>query len=63
MSSGWSACGRKNLQVGTSDRVDSIGVSISYGYDFVTPLGAFMGATGTAKLHMTDRTVMSLNPD
>jgi TadE-like protein len=63
VSSGWSACGRKNLQVGTSDRVDSIGVSISYDYDFVTPLGTLMGIAGNAQLHMTDRTVMSLNPD
>lgn len=62
-SSGWNACGRKNLQVGTSDRVDSIGVSITYDYDFVTPLGSLMGIAGTAQLRMTDRTVMSLNPD
>ncbi len=63
VSSGWSACGRKNLAVGVNDRVDSIGVSITYDYDFVTPLGALMGAVGTAQLHMTDRTVMSMNPD
>ena len=62
-SSGWSACGRKNTTVSPSDRVDSIGVSITYDYDFVTPLGALMGAAGTPQLHMTDRTVMSLNPD
>jgi TadE-like protein len=63
VSSGWSACGRKNLAVGTSDRVDSIGVSITYDYDFITPLGSLMGITGNAQLHMSDRTVMSLNPD
>jgi hypothetical protein len=62
-SSGWDACGRKNTTVSTSDRVDSIGVSITYDYDFVTPLGSLMGAAGTPQLHMTDRTVMSLNPD
>ena len=43
-SSGWDACGRKNTTVSTSDRVDSIGVSITYDYDFVTPLGSLMGA-------------------
>ncbi len=63
MSSGWGACGRKNTTVSTSDRVDSIGVSITYDYDFVTPLGSLMGIAGNAQLHMTDRTVMSLNPD
>lgn len=62
-SSGWGACGRKNLAVGTSDRVDSMGVSITYDYDFVTPLGTLMKIGGNAQLHMTDRTVMSLNPD
>jgi hypothetical protein len=62
-STGWSACGRKNVQTGTSDRVDSIGVSITYDYDFVTPLGSLMGIVGEPTLHMTDRTVMSLNPD
>jgi hypothetical protein len=63
ITSGWSACTRKNLATSPSDRVDSIGVSITYDYDFVTPLGAFMGAVGDGQLHMTDRTVMSLNPD
>ena len=63
ITSGWNACSRKNTTVSSSDRVDSIGVSITYDYDFVTPLGSLMGIVGTAKLHMTDRTVMSLNPD
>ena len=63
VSTGWDACTRKNTTVSDSDRVDSIGVSITYDYDFVTPLGSLMGVVGKAQLHMTDRTVMSLNPD
>lgn len=63
VSTGWDACARKNTTSGAADRVDSIGVSITYDYDFVTPLGSLMGVVGTAQLHMTDRTVMSLNPD
>jgi hypothetical protein len=63
ISNGWNACGRKNVNLGGSDRVDSVGVSITYDYDFVTPLGTLMGVVGNAQLHMTDRTVMSLNPD
>lgn len=63
VSTGWDACTRKNTTVSASDRVDSIGVSITYDYDFVTPLGSLMGIVGSAQLHMTDRTVMSLNPD
>jgi Flp pilus assembly protein TadG len=44
---------------------DSIGVSLSYTYTMVTPLGAiekFFGPAGPATLLMTDKTVMSLNP-
>jgi hypothetical protein len=44
---------------------DSIGVSLSYTYTMVTPLGAiekFFGPAGPATLTMTDKTVMSLNP-
>jgi Flp pilus assembly protein TadG len=54
----WDACQRKNAAT-----PDHIGVSMSYGYKFVTPLGGLLGATGTPTLPMTDRTVMSLNPD
>jgi hypothetical protein len=63
VSSGWNACSRKNTTISAIDRVDSIGVSITYDYDFVTPLGSLMGIAGDAQLHMSDRTVMSLNPD
>jgi Flp pilus assembly protein TadG len=44
---------------------DSIGVSLTYTYTMVTPLGAiekFFGPPGPATLLMTDKTVMSLNP-
>jgi Flp pilus assembly protein TadG len=44
---------------------DSIGVSLSYTYTMITPLGAiekFFGPAGPATLPMTDKTVMSLNP-
>jgi Flp pilus assembly protein TadG len=53
------ACG------GTTCPPDSIGVSLSYTYTMVTPLGAimkFFGGAGPATLQMTDKTVMSLNP-
>ena len=44
---------------------DSIGVSLTYTYTMITPLGAiekFFGPAGPATLTMTDKTVMSLNP-
>ena len=44
---------------------DSIGVSLTYTYTMVTPLGTiekFFGPAGPATLQMTDKTVMSLNP-
>jgi TadE-like protein len=63
VSGGWDACGRKNVAIGVNDRVDSMGVSITYTYDMVTPLGSLMGIVGNAQLDMADRTVMSLNPD
>jgi hypothetical protein len=55
---GWDPCLRKNAA-----NPDSIGVSMSYGYKYVTPLGGLLGATGNPTLPMSDRTVMSLNPD
>lgn len=56
----WNACGRKNDGFG---KTDSIGVSLSYDYSYVTPLGNLMGLGGSPTLHMTDHTVMALNPD
>jgi hypothetical protein len=44
---------------------DSIGVSLTYTYTMITPLGSiekFFGPPGPATLLMTDKTVMSLNP-
>jgi hypothetical protein len=60
-STGWSACSRFN-----GNPPDSIGVSLTYTYRFITPLGnmmAFFGGPGsTATLAISDRTVMALNP-
>lgn len=56
----WNACSRIN---GASP--DSLGVSITYDYKFVTPLSAalgFFGPPGGAGLTIRDRTVMALNP-
>jgi hypothetical protein len=61
----WDACplgARKNESAGGSDRVDSIGVSITYTYRFVTPLASLMGIVGAGQLQMSDRTVMAMNP-
>ncbi len=53
----WSPCGRNN-----GVNPDSLGVSLVYDYLYVTPLGNFMGMTGTAQLRINDRTIMALNP-
>ncbi len=55
---GWDPCQRKNAA-----NPDHIGVSMNYGYHYVTPLGGLLGATGNPVLPMSDRTIMSLNPD
>lgn len=58
---GWPACARTNATANP----DSLGVSLRYTYQFVTPLaaiGAFFGGGGPASLPMSDRTVMALNP-
>jgi len=57
---GWSACPAGNRNNGASP--DSIGVSLVYQYDFVTPLGNFVSAFASGHLIMTDKTVMALNP-
>jgi hypothetical protein len=44
---------------------DSIGVSITYKYQFRSPLGGilrFFGGSGWSQLTMTDKTVMALEP-
>jgi len=53
----WNACTRDN---GASP--DSLGVSITYSYKLISPLGIFLGMGGTPAFPMTDRTVMALNP-
>ncbi len=53
----WDACTRDN---GSSP--DSIGVSIVYSYRLLSPLGIFLGMTGTPAFAMSDHTVMALNP-
>lgn len=58
---GWSACGRSNA----TSAPDSIGVSVSYTYQPVTPLAnvmGFFGGAGPATIPISDRTVMALNP-
>lgn len=60
----WNACTRDNDWTG-SNPPDSLGVSVSYSYTYVTPLAAiltFFGPGGPATLPITDRTVMALNP-
>lgn len=57
---GWPACSRSNIQP-----ADSVGVSISYTYNYVTPLAAvlrFFGGPAASSQQMTDHTVMALNP-
>lgn len=57
---GWAACSRRN-----GSPVDSIGVSLTYTYDFTTPLGnilRFFGGSGWSSITVSDRTVMALNP-
>ncbi len=56
-STGWSACGRNS-----GGNPDSIGISLVYRYDYVTPLGVLMGIAGPASLTISDRTIMALNP-
>ncbi len=59
----WSACSRTN----STPDPDSIGVSITYQYHYITPLASALAlvggnASGPLTLPMSDRTVMQLNP-
>jgi hypothetical protein len=62
---GWNACTRDNSWSG-GVAPDSLGVSITYSYQYVTPLAAAMqffgpvGGSGT--LTISDRSIMALNP-
>jgi hypothetical protein len=64
-SQGWNACTRDNSWSG-GVAPDSLGVSISYQYQYVTPLAAAMQFFGTVSggggLEISDRTIMALNP-
>jgi hypothetical protein len=65
-SQGWNACTRDNSWSGGA-APDSLGVSISYQYQYVTPLAAAMQFFGTVAsggngLEISDRTIMALNP-
>jgi hypothetical protein len=60
----WDACSRK-VDGTVASPPDSIGVSIEYTYQLVTPLASvmgFFGPDGAATLQISDRTVMALNP-
>jgi hypothetical protein len=56
----WPACARDN----SSSTPDSIGVTVTYTYDFVTPLPSVINAIagGGLTLTLSETTVMSLNP-
>jgi len=56
----WPACEREN----DGSAPDSIGVTVSYRYDFVTPLPQMLDALtgGALSLVLSETTVMSLNP-
>lgn len=54
----WNPCTRNN----TSGNTDSIGVSLAYDYQPITPLSNLMRVTGSGELRISDKTVMALNP-
>ncbi len=57
---GWPTCSRSNALP-----PDSLGVSVRYTYQFITPLGSVAGFFGGGlgpSLTISDRTVMALNP-
>ncbi len=59
-SDAWQACSRSNA----APNIDSLGISLTYTYHFVTPLAAVEGffGGGSPTLTMVDKTVMQLNP-
>lgn len=58
---GWPACNRSN---GGPTGVDSVGFTVRYTYDFVTPMGAVLNALSGGNFNVTlaETTVMALNP-
>lgn len=56
---GWLACNRDNGQT-----PDSLGVSLTYNYQLITPLSAVMSffGGGMSSVTISDRTIMALNP-
>ncbi len=60
---GWLVCGASVATTrDNGSSPDSMGVSINYDYQLVSPLGVFLGMGGSAKFTMVDRTIMALNP-
>jgi hypothetical protein len=59
-SNAWPACQRDN----SGSTPDSIGVTVVYRYDFVTPLPSVLNAItgGALSVDLSETTVMSLNP-
>jgi hypothetical protein len=55
---GWSCSSRKKSPIGSAD---SLGVSLTYTYNSITPIGALLRWSGN-QLTITDRTVMAINP-
>jgi hypothetical protein len=58
----WSACIRKNSWTLPNTPPDSVGVSLTYRYDLITPIGSFVRAFGSGSIVISDRTVMAINP-
>lgn len=61
-SAAWDACGRKNSWTRPGTPPDSVGISLTYRYDLVTPLGGLVKVFGSGSIEISDRTVMALNP-
>lgn len=60
-SASWAACSRSNA----GSPPESIGVSLTYTYQFQTALGPvlrFFGGPGLSSVKVSDRTVMAMNP-
>jgi hypothetical protein len=61
---GYGACSRVNSWIGNTPP-ESLGVAVTYRYDFRTPLAGifrFFGGSAAGSMPITDRTIMALNP-